>query len=399
VRNIVREAFVELGAPLLKDKPFARSLDLNAAVRRTDYSQSGMVSTWKAGFTWEPIDSLRVRYARSRDIRAPNLNDIYFQGGLGISGNLINHIPKGVVGANGSVNLNPAGLANNTSLNTTQNGPSGGGSLLKPEIADTHTFGVVWRQGGFDTSLDYYQITIKGLINTPGAQQVIDGCAAGDARLCQMVTFDSAAANLTVNGGLALVAPTALNLITQTVQGYDFEMGYRMPMLGGNFSVRGLVNYQPRNRSFNPIFNVTTEAANVIGNQPLVGYNLSVGFQKGKWNTDVQIRGFTGRRGNSILYNPDGSVAISATVSNTALYTVLGPEDQGYVAGNAGTVSKNRFAGQYLVNPTVNYKITDKIGAFLAIDNLFDVDPAALSTNAAYDLIGRRYRLGVRAEF
>ena len=399
VSNTVKEAFVELGAPLLKDRFLARSLDLNAAVRRTDYSQSGVVSTWKAGFTWEPIEDLRVRVVRSRDIRAPNLNDIYFQGGLGISGNLINHVPKGVVGFNGTVNLNPAGLANNTNLNVAQNGASGGGSLLKPEIADTTTAGLVWRRGGFDASLDYYKIVVKGVINTPNSQGVIDGCAAGDPRLCQMITFDSNAANLNSNGGLALVAPTALNLITQSLLGYDFEMGYRMQALGGNFSVRGLLNYQPRNRSLNPIFNVTTDNANVLNNQPRVGYNLSLGFQKGKWNTDVQIRGFTGRRGNAVLYNADGSVAISPTISNTSLYTVLGPEDQGYVASNAGTVSKNRFAGQYLVNPTVNYEVTEKIGVFLAVDNLFDVDPAALSTSPAYDLIGRRYRAGVRAAF
>ncbi len=47
------------------------SFDLNAAVRRTDYSTSGLVTTWKAGATWQPIDDLRFRVTRSRDIRAP----------------------------------------------------------------------------------------------------------------------------------------------------------------------------------------------------------------------------------------------------------------------------------------------------------------------------------------
>src|SRR3546814_18879256 len=47
----VKEFFGEVLVPLLRDSALGRSLDLNAAVRRTDYSTSGPVTTWKAGLT------------------------------------------------------------------------------------------------------------------------------------------------------------------------------------------------------------------------------------------------------------------------------------------------------------------------------------------------------------
>jgi len=57
----VKEGFLEVGVPLLNDRPFAYLLDLNSAVRRTDYSTSGGVTTWKVGLNYEPIEDLRIR--------------------------------------------------------------------------------------------------------------------------------------------------------------------------------------------------------------------------------------------------------------------------------------------------------------------------------------------------
>ena len=52
----VKEVYVETLVPLAKDLSFAQSIDLNGAVRFTDYSQSGNVETWKVGLTWRPFD-------------------------------------------------------------------------------------------------------------------------------------------------------------------------------------------------------------------------------------------------------------------------------------------------------------------------------------------------------
>src|SRR5690606_9557984 len=73
----VKAVVLDTVVPLAKNQSWAQALDLNAAARRTDYSTSGEVTTWKAGLTYRPIDSLMFRGTRSRDIRAANLNELY----------------------------------------------------------------------------------------------------------------------------------------------------------------------------------------------------------------------------------------------------------------------------------------------------------------------------------
>ncbi len=78
-----------------------QELDLNAAVRATDYSTSGYVTTWKGGLTWRPIEDLRFRFTRSRDIRAPNLGELFTAGQTGSGNVLTNPNPGGVTNPNG----------------------------------------------------------------------------------------------------------------------------------------------------------------------------------------------------------------------------------------------------------------------------------------------------------
>lgn len=76
----VKEGFAEVAVPIFKDSPIGRSLNFNAAIRATDYSTSGWVTTWKAGLVYYVVGGIKLRGTFSRDIRAPNLNE-YFLGG------------------------------------------------------------------------------------------------------------------------------------------------------------------------------------------------------------------------------------------------------------------------------------------------------------------------------
>jgi iron complex outermembrane recepter protein len=377
----VNEGFLEAGIPVLADRSLARSLDLNVAARHTDYELSGSVTTWKAGFTWQPVDPIRVRFTRSRDIRAPNIFEIFLIGGTGPSA-VINRIPNGVTGRDGTVNVNPLGTANTIS-NAIRFIGSGGGPNLKPEIGDTTTAGIVFQRGGFVASLDYYNVELDGAIVRPSNQAVVDMCRDGNQFMCEKILFDS-----TVPGGIRILEANNLNLNTLTVSGWDFETAYQRPMpfgISGNLTVRALLNYAPENTTYEPLTRVTTENANTLGAQPEFAGLIAVGWEGNRVDVNVQFRGFGERRGNPIL---DGSPN-----------TVLGPEDAGYNPANNNTVNKNRFAGRVYVNPSLEVRVNDNISVFANIDNLFDEQPTGLTTNSAYDLIGRRYRLGMRARF
>ena len=69
----ITEAFAETVVPLLAKQRFAKSLDLNGAVRVTHYSSTGNATTWKFGVTYEPVEGVLFRAAHSKDIRAPSL--------------------------------------------------------------------------------------------------------------------------------------------------------------------------------------------------------------------------------------------------------------------------------------------------------------------------------------
>ncbi len=83
----VTEGSLETVVPVLKDTFMAKALDVDAAARATDYSTSGYVTTWKFGATWDITSDIRLRANRSRDIRAPNLSEL-FQTGAGGTGQI-----------------------------------------------------------------------------------------------------------------------------------------------------------------------------------------------------------------------------------------------------------------------------------------------------------------------
>ena len=127
----VWEFALESEVPVIKDVPLIQSFDLNMAGRYTDYSVSGSVQTWKVGFNWNVVDSLRFRGTTSIDIRAPTLNDLFQPATL--TQNVFNgdlHIPI--------ANTNPQQFASYTTTFSTQGNPN-----LVPEVARTYTVGAV----------------------------------------------------------------------------------------------------------------------------------------------------------------------------------------------------------------------------------------------------------------
>ena len=73
----VNEAFVEFGVPLLNDSFWGKA-DLDIGGRHARYSTAGDANTWKVGIVWNtPVPGITWRALQSRDIRAPNLSELF----------------------------------------------------------------------------------------------------------------------------------------------------------------------------------------------------------------------------------------------------------------------------------------------------------------------------------
>jgi outer membrane receptor protein involved in Fe transport len=218
----VREAFVETELPLLGETAFSRSLSFNGAIRLADYEGSGKVWAWKAGLDWQVTDEFRVRGTRSRDIRAGTLSE-RFDTSRG-PGNVDDPLDN-------TANTYPISVI------------TGGNPEVDPELADTLTFGFVYRPSfieGASFSVDAYDIDIKGAIGQLGAQQIVDQCFRGAAQLCGYIQRDSA-------NQITLVENLFINTDKTHTRGIDFESSYRRPieLFGGgeNLNLRLLATY------------------------------------------------------------------------------------------------------------------------------------------------------------
>ena len=68
--------FVEAILPVLDDVFLAKSLQVEAGFRTTDYDVVGSHNTWKFGFNWRPVDELLVRVMSQQAIRGPNIGEL-----------------------------------------------------------------------------------------------------------------------------------------------------------------------------------------------------------------------------------------------------------------------------------------------------------------------------------
>ncbi|HWK37184.1 TonB-dependent receptor [Sphingomonas sp.] len=361
----VKEFFGEVLLPLLKDSAVADSLDLNAAVRRTDYSTSGPVTTWKAGVTWDVTGGLRLRGTRSRDIRAPNLNDLYAPGSQFVNAYL------------DRTQANSPQVPNITI--------SGGNPNLTPEIADTWTAGGIYSPRwlpGLSLSIDWYKIDIKDAIVGVGAQTIIDQCYGYNRpqipSACQSIVLAAGASNL-VN---ATIYTGGINASQVAVEGIDYEATYRSDLsrisgsLPGALNIRLLVSQRLKDETNLP-GDVTPPTLGTTGSLKWKGM-LTTTYAVGPSRTSLTAR-----------YLGSGTITNQPMTSRTGIADDL-----------------NHVNPVWYFDLSENYELKiggAKVTLFGVVDNLFDRRPEAIpagetsfGTNNPYDLLGRTYRVGLR---
>ncbi len=282
----VKEAYFETAVPL------GFGLEFNGAVRATDYSTAGYVTTWKAGATWQPIDDIRLRVTRSRDIRAPNLNDL-FQAGTANSDAVTN--PGFAAGT--SPSFVPPGLAVQSGYS--YSGFATGNTALAPEKADQWNVGAVFTPTflpGFNLAVDYFDIEVDSGIGSFSAQQIVNLCFLGEQAFCDAITTDPARTQDPARPYL-IIQTQPFNAASQKVRGIDFDASYRLPVGTGNgaFTLRGLATRYLENRLDNGVpGTVVVDSTGVNGGQsstPKWIYRVSASYDADDFSITAVGRG------------------------------------------------------------------------------------------------------------
>jgi outer membrane receptor protein involved in Fe transport len=360
--NSVYEGNVELSVPLVKDLPLAESIVLDSAYRYTNYSTSGSANTWKIGIDWQVIDDVRIRATRSRDIRAPTLNDLY----QGVS-NLI----LGFTDSSG--NGIGSGQSGFTSLQ------SQGNPNLKPEVARNTTAGIVYTPSwlsNFSLSADFFRTYIGNAIGAVSGNNAsaLNQCIAssGTSPLCALyvratpTSFPSQLLSYNANQALFYT------------EGYDFEANYA-------FDLSDLVSSWPGTITQRLLF--TRIPITTTQSLPGTVVTKTAGVKdRATYNFNYDLDGFDA---NFLVRYQGPSVA---TTNNTQIFTYHG------------------FPAYYQVDTNLSYDFTwdeTRMTAFLNINNLFDATgvyvpgPGGLAgffypAQAGADTIGRYYTVGLR---
>jgi iron complex outermembrane receptor protein len=369
----VKEFAYETQVPLLREQFLARSLSLNGAIRYTDYSASGIVYTWKLGLTWALGDSFSVRGTRSRDIRAPSIQNLFAPASVGVSN---------------ITDIHTGGTGNVSNI-------SRGNPNLTPEKANTWTAGFVWTPQylpGFSLSMDGYRIDIKDALNglSPALPPAQTACelSNGTSQICDsyirpLPFSDRSAANFPT----AIVSQT-LNTGGLLAYGVDIEFSYSRLIVGRDFRARLLANYQPHliyDLGPSGILDIGGAADGIAGlyNTPSVKAMAQLNYEVlNNFTATAQVR-----YRNSMKQNGSPVIIFDMGKVPEIWYTDL----------------------------TMNYKLSawrGEMDAFANVRNLFNQQPvpyavvggaAQIGSLGGYvlgdDVLGRYYTLGLRYKF
>ena len=366
-KTSVYEGYLEAGVPLLQDSAFGKSLNIDGAVRYTHYDPFGNATTWKGGVVYSPVSDLTFRVTRSRDIRAPTAQE---------------SSPNAT-----TVTIPLADpFVGGTTLQTVV---TGGNPNLQLERGDTFTAGVVLRPRfvpRFNLSLDYYDIKVRGAIDSLSAPNIATACKQQN-QLCNLIVFNS-------NGSVNTVFSNFQNLSQLHAEGFELVMDYRIPALGGAFDLQVNGNYI-MDLSTIGATGVKTQFDNVTGN---AGSITNIGGVP-----RYKLDGVVTYSRRMWAFTAHGRYIPQAILDPTK----IGPEDAGYNVNLPNSVNINRVDSRFYLDLTARIKFPDARGAdryelFATMNNVLDKDEPAqlrLFGNAQqFDPIGRYFKVGVRAK-
>ena len=421
----VKEAFGELQIPILADMPFFHQLTLSGAARVAKYQGgAGTVWAYNGGVDWAPIPDVRFRANYSRAVRAPFLSETSAAEVRNFSPGFIDPCSTGRIGqgtqyrgANCAADL--AGLLareGSYSLPVI----SRANSDLQAETSDSYTIGAVIQPRfvpGLSMSVDYFDITVNEIITSPTAQVIADSCydqASLDNQFCDLFTRfrGPGVGPFSENPGHILgesLIQQSLNFAKRTRRGIDTQIDYRTNLTDDlNLKLFAIWTHNLETSNFENPGDPTFENR-ILG---------ELGDPKDEFRIDTNLSFGPFTFGHSLRYI--GKMTV-------------GPWENYFPLG--GRAPQNLDASPIIYYPAVTYHnfrfewdvaggdapgaIGRDLNFFLGVDNAFNKIPplgvsgagagggggagdrpgSANSTGAIYDVRGRQFYAGFKANF
>lgn len=406
----VAEGAIELLLPILADLPFIRALNVTLGYRYSDYRLSGGAHTYKADFDWRVAEPLMFRGGYQRALRAPNIGEYFLAGNQTVS--QIGTPPGGGDPCDVRSNFRAPSNANaaqvrslciatglNAALADSFQQPTTaavtttiGNGALKPEKADTFTFGAVLTSPfsadalrNISLSVDYYDIKIANAIAVLGATTSLQKCFNGDGSnssysasnyFCGLFQRDG-------TGLFTSVSQPYLNLGGYRTAGIDVQLDWRVPLdflsvggQSGSITLASYANYLDK-------FEIQTLPGGPF--QENAG-TISTATSFPRWKLVNSLTIDAGPFSVSGRWRYIDAMADASTITNPA--TTI-----------PNTPSYNYFDLSLKIAPTDKYELR------LGINNLTDKRPPVVGgtlgvTNpGVYDVLGRSFYASAKARF
>jgi len=415
----VTEYYGELLIPILDN--FSAEL----GYRYSDFSTAGGQNTNKALFTWTPNDTFTIRGGVQEANRAPNIAELF----NAPTQEVVFHPEQDpcsvtTLSAHGNVPSNPDRqqvidlcrdiIGNSTSGFDTQTysitgipGPEGfhrqnppffpleialrqGNPNVNPEKGDTFTVGAViagpGSLDGLTLTIDYYDIEVTEAISPLSVATVYDNCFNANGvsnptydinnSWCQMIRRNPN------TGDREEVDTPFFNLGTLTTQGIDVNVNYVTDIGPGTLALNANLTF-------------------------LDAYE----YQIAPGDRIIDATGTLDRGG---LFDFQHLTNVAYAWNNINLGLSWRHLDSARTAGAAQSPSTTAIgpSAYDIFNLYGGFTINDNYNLRFGVDNLFDEDPELTNSNPAggdtnsnitspglYDLLGRRYYVGMRMDF
>ena len=399
----VYEGYTEASIPLVKDQPYVYFLGVEAGYRISDYTNVGVVQTYKYGGEYSPFEWLKFRGIYNKATRAPSVFEGFQSGDQGFA-NFIepcrdpdgdgapsgatqtdcvaNGVPLGVyVPAPGA----PGFVANNSQVQAL----SFGNTNLSPETAETTTFGLVLQTGNdwfgignLRASVDKYDIDIAHYITTLGTDFYLNDCFTnGVTASCDRIVRNP------LTGQIDHINTTRSNDGSLVTSGIDFQLDYRLDL--EDIGLTGVLTINELYSVLDSFVFDSDAGDGIPGDDVSGGVSSGIGGAFPEWKSVL-----------SGTYTLDDWTLFSRWSYNPSMVSLnFGPHFDGspHTSPEASYVDiAARYNATDWMSVTISVSNVADEGAPITLDGIFygqgNTDPQV------YDVIGRSWNLAIKTK-